>query len=252
MAGGFADKSHGNHTFAETPSQLAAAFDTEFGDILTVAAQEVLVKISCSPGIRPVRVLGREAEISGQDVTVLLNQLYSKQEKYVLLEVEVPGTSKGKARDITKVNISYVNMATKTTDEISSKVAVRFSDSETEINAETNREVVLACAMQIATLENQKAMILRDQGKVEEAKSILLGNSAYCLDVSQKWGDKEIAEYGKNNAIDADNLDGEAWNVTRKAMRADQFKNLEQIPSRSYNSRHNEIYNQSKSGQKAK
>ncbi|MGI9242987.1 MAG: vWA domain-containing protein [Verrucomicrobiales bacterium] len=237
-----ADKSDGNHTFAESPAQLASAFDAEFGDILTVAAQEVLVKITCAPGVRPVRVLGRDAEISGQDVTVLLNQLYSKQEKYILLEVEVPGTKSGAARDIAKVDISYANMATNTTDEISSKVAVRFSESATEIDAETNREVVLACAMQIATIENEKAMLLRDQGKVEEAKTLLLGNSAYCLDVSEKWGDKEIAEFGMNNAIDADNLDGEAWRVTRKAMRADQFKNNAQIPSRSYNSRHNEIY----------
>ncbi len=36
-----ADKSDGNHTFAESPSQLATAFDAEFGDILTVAAQEL-------------------------------------------------------------------------------------------------------------------------------------------------------------------------------------------------------------------
>ncbi len=135
-------------------------------------------------------------------------------------------------------------MATHTTDEISSKVAVRFSDSETEIDAETNREVVLACAMQIATIENEKAMLLRDQGKIEEAKQLLLGNSAYCLDVSKKWGDEEIAEFGANNAIDADNLDGEAWGFTRKAMRADQFKNNAQIPSRRYNSRHAEAYQQ--------
>ena len=239
-----ADKSDGNHTFAESPSQLAAAFDAEFGDILTVAAQEVLVKVSCSPGIRPVRVLGRDAEISGQEVTVLLNQLYSKQEKYILLEVEVPATKSGSTRDIAKVEISYANMATNTTDEISSKVAVRFSASQDEIKAETNRDVIVASAMQIATLENEKAMKLRDEGQIEEAKKILLGNSLYCIDVSNKWGDQEIGEFGRNNAFDAENLDGEAWGITRKAMRADQFKNTSQIPSRRYNSRHAEVYQQ--------
>jgi hypothetical protein len=104
--------------------------------------------------------------------------------------------------------------------------------------------VIVASAMQIATLENEKAMKLRDEGQNEEAKKILLGNSLYCIDVSNKWGDQEIGEFGRNNAFDAENLDGEAWGITRKAMRADQFKNTSQIPSRRYNSRHAEVYQQ--------
>ena len=232
-----ADKSDGNHTFAESAAQLAAAFDTEFGDILSVAAQEVLVKIECAPGIRPVRALGRDAEISGQEVTVLLNQLYSKQEKYILLEVEVPATKPGKTREIARVAISYANMGTNTTDELTSKVAVRFSDSPEEINAETNREVVIASAMQIATLRNESAMALRDQGKIEEAKNLLLSNATFCEDVSKKWNAEEIGTFGRNNGIDASNLDEDKWGETRKAMRADQYKNAKQVESRAYNKR---------------
>ncbi|MFT4547171.1 MAG: Ca-activated chloride channel family protein [Verrucomicrobiales bacterium] len=238
-----AEKSDGNHTFAENPKMLAEAFDTEFGDILTVAAQEVLVKINCVPGIRPVRVLGRQAEIAGQEVSVMLNQLYSKQEKYILLEVEIPATLAGKTRDIAKVEISYANMSTNTTDEISSKVAVRFSESKKEIDAETNREVIVASTMQIANLENEKAMKLRDAGKVEEAKKILLLNAAACIQAGTKWGDDEIVQFGTNNRIDATNLDGAAWNATRKAMRADQYKNASQ-QQRGYNSRVNPETNQ--------
>lgn len=232
-----ADKSDGNHTFAESAAQLATAFDAEFGDILSVAAQEVLVKINCAPGIRPVRALGRDAEISGQEVTVLLNQLYSKQEKYVLLEVEVPASKTGQTRDIAKVAISYANMATNTTEYLTSTVAIRFSDSQEEINTETNREVMLASAMQIATICNLDAMALRDQGKVEEAKKLLLSNSLFCEDVSKKWGDEEIKAFGLNNSIDASNLDEANWSKTRKAMRADQFKNQSQVQGRGYNPR---------------
>ena len=223
-----AEKSDGNHSFAESPSDLATAFNTEFGDILSVAAQEVLVKIRCAPGIRPVRVLGREAEIAGQDVTVLLNQLYSRQEKYVLLEVEVPATQKEKSRDIAKVEISYANMATSLTDEITSKVAVRFSDSKKEIDTETNREVVIAAATQIATLANRKAMELRDKGNIEEAQKILTGNATYCLDIHSKWNCPTLKVFGDNNAIDAKNLDEANWGFTRKAMVNDQYQNFNQ------------------------
>ena len=236
-----AEKSDGNHTFAETPAMLATAFDTEFGDILTVAAQEVLVKINCSPGIRPVRVLGRDAEISGQEVTVLLNQIYSEQEKYVLLEVEVPASQAGKTRDVAKVEISYANMSTNTTDEIASKIAVRFSDSQQQIDTETNRDVVIASALQIATLANQDAMKLRDEGKVEDAKKILLSNSLFCLEAHSKWNSEELKTFGDNNGFDASNLDGEAWNYTRKAMRNDQYLNYNQTNFKP-SSRHGDHY----------
>ena len=232
-----ADKSDGNHTFAESPKMLAKAFDTEFGDILSVAAQEVLVKIKCAPAIRPVRVLGRDAEIAGQDVTVLLNQLYSKQEKYILLEVEVPGTKPGKARDIAKVEISYANMATNTTDEISSKVAVRFSESEKEVITETNREVVIASAMQIATIRNREAMALRDKGQIDAAKKLLISNASYCEAVGNEWNDSSLLLYGDNNSIDATQLDEANWKFTRKAMVNDQFQNVKQNPDERYTPR---------------
>ena len=76
-----ASKSDGNHIFAETPSELIAAFDREFGDVLSVVAQEVIVKITCDPGVRPVRVLGRDAEIEGQNILVSMNQLSGSMDK---------------------------------------------------------------------------------------------------------------------------------------------------------------------------
>ena len=94
-------KSEGNHYFAENATDLARVFDKELGDVLTVVAQEIVVRIECARGIRPVRALGREADISGQRVTATLNQLYSEQEKYVLIEVEVPAGASGTTRETT-------------------------------------------------------------------------------------------------------------------------------------------------------
>ncbi len=78
---------------------------------MSVVAQEVTVRIQCSPGVRPIRVLGREVDITGQTVTAYLNQVYGEQEKYVLLEVEVPAGEAGPSRGLAQVAVSYVNMA---------------------------------------------------------------------------------------------------------------------------------------------
>ena len=118
-----AQRSDGNHMFAENGTDLARAFDSEFGDVLSVVAQEVTVRIHCAQGIRPVRLLGREGDIAGQRVTTNLNQIYSEQMKYVLLEVEVPAGRKNTAQEVATVEGSYANMATKTNDRLKSNVS---------------------------------------------------------------------------------------------------------------------------------
>jgi Ca-activated chloride channel family protein len=93
-----AQKSDGNHYFVEQTTDLARQFSYEFDDVLSVVAQEVTVRITCGDGVRPIRVLGREADITGQTVTTYLNQVYGKQEKYVLLELETPRS--GRQREL--------------------------------------------------------------------------------------------------------------------------------------------------------
>ncbi|HEX4997318.1 MAG TPA: VWA domain-containing protein, partial [Terriglobia bacterium] len=93
-------RSDGNHYFIESTTDLARQFAYEFDDVLSVVAQEVTVKITCADGVRPIRVLGREADITGQTVVTYLNQVYGNQEKYVLLEVEVPAGSDQTSRNI--------------------------------------------------------------------------------------------------------------------------------------------------------
>ncbi|MGI9385495.1 MAG: vWA domain-containing protein, partial [Methyloligellaceae bacterium] len=76
--------SDGNHAFVEHAGDLAEIFDREFGDVLSVVAQDVEVTITCHVGIRPIRVLGRKVKVSGGSVKVRLNQLYARQKKYLI------------------------------------------------------------------------------------------------------------------------------------------------------------------------
>jgi Ca-activated chloride channel family protein len=123
-------RSDGNHNFVENVDALATIFNQEFGDVLSVVAQDVRVTIDCEDGIRPVRVLGREAEINGQSVTVTLNQLYSEQEKYVLLEVATEPKVSGDEVEIAQVSMTYANMFTNATYRLDDTVWAQVTDSE--------------------------------------------------------------------------------------------------------------------------
>jgi Ca-activated chloride channel family protein len=218
-----AQKSDGNHWFAENSTDLARIFASELGDVLTVVAKEVTVKIDLGEGIRPVRVLGREAEIAGQRVIASLAQIYSEQEKYVLLEVEVPATAAGRTLSIASVEVAYANLQTKTTDVLTSTVSARFTDSDAECEVAMNNEVLVSAVEQIATRQNEFAMRLRDAGKVDEAKKALLDNGRYLLENAVKLKSGVLDKYAATNKKDAESVEDEkAYSMRRKEMVQDQ------------------------------
>jgi Ca-activated chloride channel homolog len=213
-----AEKSDGRHAFVESPKQLVQIFQDEIGSVNAVVAQKVRIDIYCDPGVRPVRVLGREATIAGQKVTLELNQIYAKEEKYLLLEVEVPEATHGMQRDLARVEVSYDNLASHQRDQLTSTVGVRFSTDAQEVEKSVNKEVLVAAVTQLATINNEKAIELRDQGKIQEARQLLLDNGS----TTKAWGDKlnapQLNVISDLNYQDSENID-KNWESNRKIMK---------------------------------
>lgn len=219
-----ATKADGNHAFLKSSDELEKFFEMELDSVLAVAAQDVIVKIECSEGIRPIRVLGRDADITGQVVTSSLNQLYSNHERYVLLEIEVPETPESISRELATVTVSYSNMQTKTRDVLTSAVSVRFTHLEAKVQECLNSKVFSSAVAQIATLNNDAAVALRDRGMIEEARKVLLENVEYLKKFSDRLNSQELKELESINCEDAKNLDPENWLDRRKMMRDNQQK----------------------------
>ncbi len=227
-----ARRSDGNHYFVENSADLARIFKGELGDVLAVVAQEVAVKIECAEGIRPVRMLGREADITGQRVVTLLNQIYSEQEKYVILEVEVPATPAGQTRPVARVEVSYANMQTRTTDVLSSSVAVRFSDSDAEVERAMNKEVVASGVEQLAIITSKMAMKLRDEGKIEEARKLLLSNRSFLDKNAVELKSELLRRYSEIQKDDEQSLEGGNYPRARKKMVEEQNARASQQKSK--------------------
>jgi Ca-activated chloride channel homolog len=217
-----AQRSDGNHFFIEKANDLAKVFNFEFDDVLSVVAQEVAITINVGPEVRPVRVLGREAEINGQQVIVQLNQLYREQEKYVMLEVELPATKAGQTRQIAQVDVSYANMETKTTDRLSSTVSVNFDVSNEVVQAKTNAAVMTECVLQIANDKNRLATALRDKGDVEGARKVLKDNASYLAKNADKYKSAKLRQRSVDNFGQSNQLDEKEWAANRKRMRESQ------------------------------
>jgi Ca-activated chloride channel homolog len=223
--------SDGNHAFVEDPEDLADIFNEEFGDVFAAIGSGVDIIIECPDGFRPMRALGREAKIEGQKVRLDMNKIYGKQEKYVVLELEADKTRAKGEPQAAKVEVNYTDLTTKEKKSLAGRAEVRFTRDASEAKASVNGEVMSSVARQVATETNEKAVSLRDSGKVEEAKKLLKENADY---LNRQAGSlppaaaAPLRDLSKKNEVDAENLSGENWERQRKSMRAQQYKDKTQ------------------------
>jgi Ca-activated chloride channel family protein len=223
-----AGMSDGHHAFVQNSADLNRIFAAEFNTALTVVANQFNIIIRCADSIRPIRVLGRQAQIIGQEVHINLNQLSSNQEKYVMLEVEVPPGVAGEKRDLASVDVSYLDLKTRKRDSLQESVSVNFTKKREEVKKSVNQPVMDSAAEQVVNEISKEAVELRDQGKTEAAKDYLersfkslKGN----LDSSGAAASPRVQALEEEVRQDADELDdNQNWNKKRKSMRQRQFK----------------------------
>jgi Ca-activated chloride channel family protein len=222
--------SDGNHAFVANPQDLPRIFSHEFGDVGSVVAQEVDVIIRLHPGIRPIRILGREGEIVGGEVRLRMNQLYSQQEKFVMLEVEVAPGKVGEKRTLGAVNVSYLNMQSKNKESLSRSVAVGFTDSAETVVKATDKKAMTSAVLQVSNAKSKHALQLRDAGKLEEARRAQNENADYLREKASALDAAELKEMEKETRKNAAEMSASptAWNSMRKSMKEQQFKSDKQ------------------------
>jgi Ca-activated chloride channel homolog len=224
-----AEKSDGNHAFVENSRDLARVFEYEFGDILSVVAQEVEIRIKCSSGIKPVRILGREAEIIGSNVITSINQLYSNQEKYILLEVEVDSHEEGDEIRLADVAIQYNNMQSRKKETLTDNIDIGFTQSKTEVEEQVDAPTMVSAVTQIAAEKSEEAVILRDKGMIKEAQAALREGSQFLQKNADILDSDDLAGYGAQMEFEAEVIaDEEEWTANRKKMVDDQYSKQSQ------------------------
>ena len=189
-------KSDGNHYFVENADNLTEVFDKELGSTMSVVAQEIQVELICAHGIRPVRILGREGQIKGQKISVSINQLYSKNEKHFILEVEVPVSEANEIKRIADVAVRYSRLNAEAIDTINAQLNVKFSASAQLVEKNVNQKVMVDVVEQIAIEQNELALALRDKGEIKQAEKLLKGNAAYLGSNAAKYDSAKLKSYG--------------------------------------------------------
>jgi Ca-activated chloride channel family protein len=200
-----------------------------------VSARDITIIIECKLGFKPIRILGRDGEISGDRITLKLNQLQAENERYVVVELKAPDKQAAGNADIADVRVDYIDLdrdAKPARAEV--RPSVRFSANAKEVEDGLNKSVMSQVTAQIATEQSEKAVELRDKGDIAGARKVLEDNATYIKGAYEQYGTgaaaAPTASIGTLNQLEkqsreaASNLDAGSWNRTRKSMRYDQHK----------------------------
>ena len=226
-----AGKSGGNHQFIENASELAGIFRGEFDDVLSVVAQSVDVKIDIPEGIRPVRVLGNSADINGQSVITRLSQVYSDQQKHVVIEVEIPadlahaavdssGAELAKMTQLATVSVTYMNMVSEKSETLTGEVSVSFSSSDAKVKASVNNSVMADVVALVASEQNKIATDLLDRGDLDACRKSLEQNAYFLNTNADAYKSRALKELAESNLDQLNRLKDAASNAAPAALGA--------------------------------
>jgi len=225
-----AQSSDGNSAFVENSSDLVRLMNSEFGAALAVVANGIRIRVDCERGVRPVRALGLDADIRGQQISLDLNQILARQEKFVIIEVEVPAGKPNGNMDVAKVSLSYRNLSTERDDQLTSRVGVKFTENEETVAAKASEDVVVKHAALAANEAQKKAVELRDAGKAKEAVAILKVEQEKLEAVQQRYKSNltlertvEVNEANKNFYA-RPSVSPDEWSRQRKDFRQYQYE----------------------------
>lgn len=217
-----AQHSDGNHGFAKTGSDLQRIFQSELGNLIAVVAQNITVDITCQPGVRPLRVLDRQANVQGQNIRLSWNQLYSGQHKYIIVEAEVSTVGKD-SQPLAQVQVRHTNMGTFRLDVSQHLLSMRWTNNPQKEQQHLDKSLMSQVTEAIANEVTQQAVKLRDQGKFDEAKTLLLKNAAHLKTMGLTLQSKRLLQFSAENETNAKHLTSYRWNETRKSMRKSQY-----------------------------
>ncbi len=221
--------SDGNTYFVENSSDLPRIFAAELGDVLNVVAKNVKIKIICPDNVKPLAVIGRDGRIKGQTVELKMNQLYGGQQKYALLELEVPERKEGDSLELAFAKISYDNPFTQTSEISSARAKARFSKSQAEVKKSVNASVQAEFELNRNALAQEAAINLADKGQVDKAAKVLNKSAKQLKETGKKLNDQNLINKAEQMEQQAVQIENEGMTKrSRKQLRTDSNQQVQQ------------------------
>jgi len=223
-------KSDGNSYFVEKSDDLMRVFSAELGDVLSVAATKVALKVSFGVGFTPVALIGRDGRILDGVVSIDLNQLYGGQEKYVIVKCDAAPGSVGSAREIAKAEVSYVDPRDEKSKTVTGVGTVTYSSDSAAVAASVNKSVVRERALNENAMRTEEALKLADRGEFKAAEELMRRNYSNSMEVQGVIGRDALLEADADmQMLNSSNMNSAGYSRSaRKSMRTQSYQMMNQ------------------------
>jgi Ca-activated chloride channel homolog len=220
-----AQKSDGNIYFVESGVDLPRIFAAELGDVLNVVAKKVKVTITLPESVSAVDIIGREGRIRGNQIELYMNQLYGNQEKYALIEVNIPKSKSGSTVKIAKIDVDYENPFTQSRENSSAVSYASFSSDPKKVAKSTNIDVVREYQLNLNALAQEKAIALSDKGRKKEAVTELKQSAAKLKQIGTLYKDEEMLQEADAIEMQAEKIEEQGMSKkSRKILRTKSYQ----------------------------
>jgi Ca-activated chloride channel family protein len=226
-----AQNSDGNTYFVESSHDLPRIFTAELGAVMNVFARDVILEVEFLSGARPVRIIGRDGRLDNRRVEIRLNNLYGGQEKYVLVEVEVPA---GTERDVFKLasaRCSYQNLLNHKDEYAVGEATIRFSKRESDVSQSVNISVNKEIMLNEMAEAKDEAIRRADKGDSAAAATVLRSVSIKVREKSKEYNmqDADLLKaadvtYSGGQVIEESGMDSRL----RKSLRTESYQERNQ------------------------
>ncbi len=224
-----ADTGQGNAYFAENARDLTRIFAAELDDVLNVTATDVEVIVECAPGVRPLRTIGRDGTLEDGRVSFDIRQLFGGQEKFALVEVEVPAGQAGELRDLVTVRTRYRDAVSGDSGAANTVAQVSYTESVEEVRDNANVEVARAVVDNRLAEAKQQAIVLSDAGQNAQAATVMRELRSDIDSMNNLYQDDTIAQQSSLMEQEAQYLDqAPLSNMKRKGYSNSSYMTVNQ------------------------
>jgi Ca-activated chloride channel family protein len=199
-------RSDGGHVFVEQAEDLGRFLDEELAAVTAVVARDVDVRVKCGSGVRPLRVLGRPADIVGGTVTAPFGKVYARRQHYFVLELEVEPGVVGAHLRLADVDVRFHDLLRNQSAQQARAVTASFVARPADVEARANQAILAELGLIEDNNATEKAVRMLQKGDATGAQRVLEENAADLERQFQSTKDSRLQERYKRSLRRADEV----------------------------------------------
>ena len=189
----------GNYHFVDESSAIASVFEQELKSLANSVAKRANVMVSLNDGVILEELYGFPYKHNGNTLMIPLAEFHSEQEKNILLKLKVAGRDTP-TRELFSATLQYSDIVKDNANQNQHLALSSVTSRDVaQITGSVNTDVIgRVQQVEIATSMNQ-AMQAYEQGKAEEARSILADQNTRLRRVRGRYnfGSKQSAKFAE-------------------------------------------------------